>query len=60
MNKLDLKDSSRSNQLDCIISYLFQLHLMLHACVQKFDVMGTVEIFLETKQGLNEASSLYG
>ena len=22
--------------------------------------MGTVEIFLETKQGLNEASSLYG
>ena len=25
---------------------------MLHAYVQRFDVMGTVEIFLRTKQGL--------
>ena len=26
---------------------------MLHACVRTFDVTGIVEIFLETKQGLN-------
>ena len=26
---------------------------MLYTCVQKFDVTGTVEIFLKTKQGLN-------
>ena len=25
---------------------------MLHACVRRFDVMGTVDIFLETKQGI--------
>ena len=33
---------------------------MLYAYVRIFDMMGTVEFFLETKQGLNEASSLYG
>ena len=27
---------------------------MLHACVQRFDVTGTVEIFLKTKQGLTK------
>ena len=27
---------------------------MLHACVQKFDVMSTVEIFLKAKQGLKK------
>ena len=27
MDQLGLKDSSRGNQLDCIISYFFQLHL---------------------------------
>ena len=26
------------NQLDYVISYFFQLHLILHACVQTFDV----------------------
>ena len=26
---------------------------MLHTCVKRFDVTGTVEFFLETKQGLN-------
>ena len=25
----------------------FKLHLMLHACIQKFDVMGNLEIFWE-------------
>jgi len=40
------------NQLDYVISYFFQLHLMLHACVRKFDVMGTVQTFLGTKRPL--------
>ena len=52
MNLLGLKDPSHIKQLDCIISYFFQLHLMLHACVQRFDMTGTVENFLRTKQGL--------
>ena len=51
MDYLDLKDSARANQLDCIISYFFQLHLILHACVQTFDVTGTREKKLRTKQG---------
>ena len=36
------------NQLDYVISYSFQLHLIFHACVRIFDMMGTVEIFLGT------------
>jgi hypothetical protein len=52
MNQLCLKDSSRGNQLDYVISYFFQLYLMLHACVQRFDVTGPVRNFLETKQSL--------
>ena len=31
---------------------------MLHACVRTFDVTGTVEFFLETKQGLRISSSI--
>ena len=38
-------------QLFCIISYFFQLHLMLHVCVRRFDVMSTVGNFLGTKHG---------
>ena len=30
-------------QLKCAIDYSFKLHLMLHACVQKFDVTGNLE-----------------
>ena len=41
-------------QLNYIISYFFQLHLMLHACVRRFDVTGTVGNFLGTKQGLRK------
>ena len=33
MDYLDLKDSSRANQLDCVISYFFQLYLMLAPCM---------------------------
>jgi len=52
MGKLDLKDSSRANQLDYIISYFFRLHLMFHACVRRFDVTDIVQKFLGTKQSL--------
>jgi hypothetical protein len=38
------------NQLDCVISYFFQLHLIFHACIQNFDVTDTVRNFLTTKQ----------
>ena len=34
--------SARANLLDCVISYFFQLYLMLHVYVRRFDVMGTV------------------
>ena len=37
--------------LNCAMSYFFQLHLMLHACVRKFDVTDIVENFLGTKRG---------
>jgi hypothetical protein len=30
-DQLGLKDSSRDFQLNCVISYLFYLHLILHA-----------------------------
>ena len=36
----------------------FQLHLVFHACVQKFDVIGIVENFLGTKQGLSPTHTL--
>ena len=42
------------NQLNCIISF-FQLHLMLHTYVQRFDVTVTVEKSLGTKKGLSYA-----
>ena len=38
---------SCANWLDCVISYFFQLHLILYVCVQTFNVTGTVENFLE-------------
>jgi len=50
---LDLKDLSRMKQLNNVISYFFQLPLMLHACVRRFDVTSTVGNFFRTKQGLN-------
>jgi hypothetical protein len=36
---IGLKDSSRDFTVNCAISFLFRLHLMLHACVAKFNVM---------------------
>jgi len=49
MNLVRLKNSSRHSQLNCVVSYFFQLHLMLHAYVRKFDMTGTVEKILVTK-----------
>jgi len=43
--------------LEYIISYFFQLHLMLYTYVQKFDVMGTAQTVLETKRSLRAADS---
>ena len=41
-----LKDTSRANQLVCVISYFFQLHLILHTCGQKFDKLLVVNFEL--------------
>jgi hypothetical protein len=52
-------------QLNCVISFFFRLHLVLHICVARFDVTGTVALFgfsfwvhMLTKQALHENSSL--
>ena len=45
MDYLGLKDSSRQLQANCVISYSFFLHLMLHACAVRFDVTENLEIF---------------
>ena len=48
---IGLKDSARTNQLDCIICYFSTvLYLMLHICVRRFDVTDTMHMFLGTKQ----------
>ena len=39
IEQLGLKDSSRDLQVNCVISYLFYIYLMFHACAAKFDVM---------------------
>jgi hypothetical protein len=36
---------SRDLQLNCVISFFFHLHLVLHACAARFDVTGTVALF---------------
>ena len=51
--QMSLKDSSRANQLDCVINYFFQLYLILYIYVQRFDVMNTIEIILKTKHDLS-------
>ena len=42
-----LKDSARANQLDCVISYFFQLYLILYVYVRKFDETDTIKKFWE-------------
>ena len=34
---------SREFRLNCVISFIFYLYLMLHTCVQRFDVMGNLK-----------------
>ena len=46
MNYLSLKDSSHDFSVNCIISFFFRLHLVLHACAAKFDVTVTIQKFL--------------
>jgi hypothetical protein len=43
--QLDLKDLSREFRLNCVISFIFYLYLMLHAYVQRFGVMENLENF---------------
>ena len=38
MDELGLKDSSRKLVASCAISFIIGLYLILHACVQTFDV----------------------
>ena len=46
MDYLGLKDSSRQLRTNCVISYSFYLHLMLHVCAARFDVTRNLEFFL--------------
>jgi hypothetical protein len=50
-----LKDSSRPFRLNCVISFIFYLYLILHTSVQRFDVTENLEKFSiwgATKQAL--------
>ena len=53
--RLDLNlytGAKKKFQLDCVISYFFQLHLIFYACIRTFDVTDIVKKNLGTKQGL--------
>jgi len=49
----EYEDETLLKELDCVISYFFQLHLMLHTCIRTFDVTGTLEKNLGTKRGFS-------
>jgi len=42
-----LKRFARHFQLNYVINYFLQLHLILYACIRRFDVTGTIGKFLE-------------
>ena len=44
---LGLKDSSHDFSANCVISFFFRLHLVLHTCAARFDVMGTAQKILD-------------
>jgi hypothetical protein len=44
---------SRDLQLNCVISFFFRLHLVLHACAVRFDVTDTVVLFRFTFRELH-------
>jgi len=45
MDYLGLKDSSHDFLANYVISFFFRLHLVLHACVARFDVTKNLENF---------------
>ena len=45
MDYLGLKDSSHDFSANCVISFFFRLHLVLHACAARFDVTKNLENF---------------
>ena len=53
MDWLGLKDSSRKLVVSYAISFVISLYLILHACVQTFDVTGILGGGEGTKQGLS-------
>jgi hypothetical protein len=44
-------------QLNCVISFFFRLHLVLHTYAARFDVTGTVALFGFTFYELKQAQS---
>ena len=52
IDKLGLKDLSRKLVASCAISFVISLYLILHACVQTFDVTGILGGGKGTKQAL--------
>ena len=60
MDYLGLKDSSHDFSTNCVISF-FYLHLVLHACVVRFDVTDTVQkkiwVLRTSKRGLSEKAN---
>jgi len=59
MAQLDSKDSSRNLHANCIIGFLFCLHLILRTCVQTFDVMFFVNFIFESIYLVAYLSYLY-
>ena len=51
MDYLGLKDSSCKLVTSCAISFVISLYLILHTCVQTFDVTGILGGTAGTKQG---------
>jgi len=49
---------SRDLQLNCVISFFFGLHLVLHAYAARFDVTDTVALFVFTFCELNRPYSM--
>jgi hypothetical protein len=51
---------SRPFRLNCVISFIFYLYLMLHTCVQRFDMTGNLKIlakFLASKRCLTTSQT---
>ena len=53
MDYLGLKDSSNKLVVSCVINFVISLYLILHACIQTFDVTEFLGVPAGTKQPLN-------